>query len=92
MKPATKLHKNTKKTDSTETCACAHHAHTVPAKQSSESCACTAENGACNKETQVYSRVVGYIRPTDHWNVAKKEEFEHRKTYKMPKDTEKNNE
>jgi anaerobic ribonucleoside-triphosphate reductase len=44
------------------------------------------ESTCCNKETQVYSRVVGYIRPTDHWNVAKKEEFENRKTYKIPKE------
>lgn len=39
-----------------------------------------------NCETQVYSRVVGYIRPTDHWNDAKKEEFDQRKTYKVEKE------
>ena len=48
-------------------------------------CTCETEQApCCNKETQVFSRVVGYIRPIDHWNEAKKEEFEHRKTYKIP--------
>jgi len=31
---------------------------------------------------EVYSRVVGYLRPVQSWNVAKKLEFEDRKTYK----------
>ena len=31
---------------------------------------------------EVYSRVVGYLRPVESWNVAKKLEFEERKTYK----------
>ena len=35
----------------------------------------------CNKKTHVYSRVVGYIRPVDHWNEGKKEEFEQRTEY-----------
>jgi len=53
-----------------------------------EGCDCThaPQSECCNKETQIYSRVVGYIRPTDHWNVAKKEEFENRQTYKINKD------
>jgi anaerobic ribonucleoside-triphosphate reductase len=33
---------------------------------------------------EVYSRVVGYLRPTDGWNRGKKEEFKMRKTYKVP--------
>lgn len=30
---------------------------------------------------EVYSRVVGYLRPVDQWNKGKKEEFCMRKTY-----------
>lgn len=30
---------------------------------------------------EVYSRVVGYLRPVSLWNEGKKEEFEVRKTY-----------
>ncbi len=74
MKPATKLSQtqNNRKSDApATTCACEQD---------------TSTSTCCNKETQVYSRVVGYIRPTDHWNVAKKEEFENRKTYKVPKE------
>lgn len=30
---------------------------------------------------EVYSRVVGYLRPVQGWNKGKKEEFSMRKTY-----------
>lgn len=30
---------------------------------------------------EVYSRVVGYLRPVQNWNKGKKEEYEMRKTY-----------
>jgi ribonucleoside-triphosphate reductase len=36
----------------------------------------------CAKKTEIYSRVVGYFRPTADWNKGKKEEFKDRKTYK----------
>lgn len=32
----------------------------------------------------VYSRVVGFMRPISYWNDAKKEEFKMRKVYNMP--------
>ncbi len=32
---------------------------------------------------EVYSRVVGYIRPVSQWNDGKREEFALRKTYKI---------
>ena len=32
-------------------------------------------------KTEVYSRVVGYLRPVDNWNVGKKEEWKDRKEY-----------
>ena len=42
---------------------------------------CEAEG----KETicEVYSRVVGYLRPVDQWNEGKQAEFRNRKTYKV---------
>lgn len=30
---------------------------------------------------EVFSRVVGYMRPIDNWNEAKQAEFEDRKTF-----------
>ena len=35
----------------------------------------------CGKECEVFSRVVGYIRPVQHWNLGKKEEFKDRLAY-----------
>ena len=37
----------------------------------------------CGAETEVYSRIVGYIRPIQQWNPGKRAEFEDRKTYKL---------
>lgn len=37
----------------------------------------------CDKKTEVYSRVVGFFRPVDHWNKGKLEEFKDRKEYKI---------
>jgi anaerobic ribonucleoside-triphosphate reductase len=36
----------------------------------------------CDEETEVYSRVVGYLRPTKQWNSGKQAEFGLRKTFK----------
>ncbi len=38
---------------------------------------------ACGHPTEVYSRVVGYLRPIQQWNNGKQREFENRKTYKL---------
>ncbi len=35
----------------------------------------------CGAETEVYSRVVGYLRPVNQWNKGKREEFKLRKTF-----------
>jgi anaerobic ribonucleoside-triphosphate reductase len=35
----------------------------------------------CGAETEVYSRVVGYLRPVTQWNKGKREEFKKRKTF-----------
>ena len=37
----------------------------------------------CGKPTEVYSRVVGYLRPVQQWNKGKKAEFKLRKTFKV---------
>jgi len=34
-------------------------------------------------KTEVYSRVVGYLRPVQSWNKGKKEEFAQRKTFNI---------
>jgi len=36
----------------------------------------------CGKECEVYSRVVGYLRPIDQWNRGKKQEFSDRKVFR----------
>ncbi|VVB54951.1 Vitamin B12-dependent ribonucleoside-diphosphate reductase [uncultured archaeon] len=37
----------------------------------------------CSASCEVYSRIVGYLRPVKHWNPGKKEEFTMRKSYKL---------
>jgi len=39
----------------------------------------------CGKETEVYSRVVGYLRPVKNWNIGKQEEWKERKPYDTKK-------
>lgn len=38
---------------------------------------------ACGKSCEIYSRVVGYLRPVKQWNEGKSEEFRTRKTYEV---------
>jgi ribonucleoside-triphosphate reductase len=38
----------------------------------------------CQSECEVYSRVVGYIRPVKQWNKGKTEEFTDRKPFRIP--------
>ena len=38
----------------------------------------------CGGKTEVYSRVVGYLRPVERWNDGKQCEYSMRKTYKFP--------
>jgi ribonucleoside-triphosphate reductase len=40
----------------------------------------------CQQETEIYSRVVGYLRPVKQWNDGKLAEFGMRKTFKITKD------
>ena len=37
----------------------------------------------CNARCEVYSRIVGYLRPVSQWNNGKKEEFRMRKEFKV---------
>lgn len=37
----------------------------------------------CGSANEVYSRIVGYIRPIQQWNPGKRAEFDDRKTYKF---------
>ncbi len=42
-----------------------------------------AECPRCGKAAEIYSRVVGYIRPVKQWNAGKQREFSLRKTYSL---------
>jgi hypothetical protein len=46
---------------------------------------CTAINKKLTnyQTTEIWSRVVGYLRPVKTWNVGKKEEFNKRTTFKV---------
>jgi ribonucleoside-triphosphate reductase len=37
----------------------------------------------CQQPTEIYSRVVGYYRPVEQWNIGKQVEFAERKLYKI---------
>jgi len=38
----------------------------------------------CHQDTEIYSRVVGYLRPVQQWNDGKRSEFSIRKTFTVP--------
>lgn len=42
---------------------------------------CFDADKSFGQDTEVYSRVVGYLRPVGNWNQAKKQEFGIRKNY-----------
>jgi ribonucleoside-triphosphate reductase len=42
----------------------------------------------CGSETEVYSRVVGYLRPVNQWNAGKQAEFAARSTYQISENGE----
>ena len=39
----------------------------------------------CGKKTEVYSRITGYYRPVQNWNVGKSQEYKERKVYDITK-------
>jgi anaerobic ribonucleoside-triphosphate reductase len=42
----------------------------------------------CDDETEIYARVVGYLRPVKQWNNGKRAEYQMRKTFRLPLDEE----
>ena len=44
----------------------------------------------CQKQTEVFSRIVGYLRPVSQWNEGKKAEFKMRTTFDTIKNTREN--
>ena len=44
----------------------------------------------CGEPSEVYSRITGYYRPVQNWNVGKTQEYKARKEYNMEKSTEPN--
>jgi anaerobic ribonucleoside-triphosphate reductase len=38
---------------------------------------------------EVYSRIVGYLRPVQNWNKGKRQEFEERQTFRVKAVSEK---
>ncbi len=46
---------------------------------------CLSENPELSeyKECEVYSRIVGYLRPVRQWNEGKQQEYRERKEYKV---------
>ncbi len=43
------------------------------------------KQNAKGTKCEVYSRVVGYLRPVSQWNIGKKEEFSRRKSFNFTK-------
>jgi ribonucleoside-triphosphate reductase len=46
-----------------------------------------ALNNVKGSETEVYARIVGYYRSLKNWNKGKKDEFAHRKTFRVDEGT-----
>ena len=42
-----------------------------------------APNGEDKVPCEVYSRIVGYVRPVRNWNKGKQQEFAERQTYRV---------
>ncbi len=42
------------------------------------------------ERAEVYSRVVGYLRPVEQWNAGKQEEFADRRTFRPTEEGEPN--
>ena len=58
---------------------CPQHGYIAGEHHTCPSCETEGKETAC----EVYSRVVGYLRPVDQWNEGKQAEFRNRKTYKV---------
>jgi ribonucleoside-triphosphate reductase len=56
---------------------CPSHGYLSGEKYNCPICEAEGKETAC----EVYSRVVGYIRPIDQWNAGKQEEFKERRMF-----------
>jgi len=56
---------------------CSSHGYLSGKHQTCPICEAEGRQTVC----EVYSRVVGYLRPIDQWNAGKQAEFQARKTY-----------
>jgi len=56
---------------------CPQHGYVVGEHFDCPVCAAEGKKTRC----EVYSRIVGYLRPVDQWNAGKQEEFRERKTF-----------
>jgi len=44
---------------------------------------CFERDHTLHRKIDVYSRIVGYMRPVDNWNIGKKQEWKNRRTVKF---------
>jgi hypothetical protein len=44
----------------------------------------TPEDNAKRVPCEVYSRIVGYLRPVQNWHVGKRQEYQERKKFVFP--------
>jgi len=56
---------------------CPEHGYVYGEHKFCPKCACEGRNTPC----EVFSRIVGYLRPVDQWNEGKQEEFKERKLF-----------
>jgi len=66
-----------------------HHGHNTEKRPSKTTgdlyWVCHTCEETIGRACEVYSRVVGYLRPVSGWNKGKREEFKNRKTYATKK-------
>ena len=60
---------------------CPEHGYIAGKHETCPTCANNNKTTSC----EVYSRVVGYLRPVNQWNLGKQQEFSDRKTFDMMK-------
>jgi len=46
------------------------------------------KEGVCGRDCEVFSRVVGYFRPVQNWNLGKQQEFKDRRPFDVDKSME----
>ncbi len=51
----------------------------------------SAQQTAVRIPCEIYSRIVGYLRPVQNWHEGKRQEFSERRSFKIPKSIKNNN-